>query len=359
MDCVVAVIILLVLMLLFRAAPGNISVTSPAFLITAALIAAFALGWIFGRGNQNGLRVAGDHEAVFINNTAPGVNFTPSNVNTISIQTTDPDRDTAVRGIGDDGYEDFAFGRGNSGPLQTGPEDPWGLYTFMSTSPGYDPVTGMPHRKSPGGLALIWEGYYNQILQFYRRMEVQPDGSVNFEYPRTYHGRGQDQSPQFSLNAPSETGQTQATLSDYNQGPAGGAHFVVKNDANHTLRLDLSGSGFSQRDNPASADTAIMKTDAPGGLVISAGGSRAGVSIVGSLHIPTGGTFTLSAGTANVSNPAVTANSCIILTIATTPSGAMNSPPYVRAKAPGVGFTVVGETTDNSAYSYVVLESKQ
>jgi hypothetical protein len=344
----------------------------------AALIATFVLGWAVGDNAPiHGRFVVKDgDESVFENDTPAGTPATIDNSNNLALYSIDGNRSASGRLLNANGFEAGAWGLGGNGTAQTGPYNPWGLYSFIATSPLYDPLTGIPHAKQPGGIALIWEGYYSglagNIEQFYRREEIQPDGSVSFEYPRTYmNGRGMDASPQFTLNAPSDIGDTQATLSDYNNGTAGGAHFTIKNDANHVLSLSMYGSGFSDPLTVFAADTAVIKTTAPGGMVIFPGNSSAGTSFDGNLRIARAGntllvksgtnakagTVRLFSGTAVVNNTAVTANSTIIVTLKEK-RGIVSQQPYVSAISTGTNFTLNGAGTDNSTYNYVIIDSQ-
>jgi hypothetical protein len=69
------------------------------------------------------------------------------------------------------------------------------------------------------------------------------------------------------------------------------------------------------------------------------------------------GTFTLSAGTATVSNTSIDANSVIVATLKTV-GGTITGPVYYPTVTPGTGFTVAetGGVTDTSTYNYVILE---
>jgi hypothetical protein len=213
-------------------------------------------------------------ETAFVNDTAPGVAETPWNVNTISIQTTDANRDTAIRIIGDDGYEDGAMGRGNSTA-----GNPWGLYTFLSTSPGYDLTTGAAHNTTPGGIALVWEGTYNgEAEQYYRRMEINPNASVNFHYPPAHQGRGFGNSPQLSLNGPAETGASACTLFNYNTDALAAAQYYATALDGTNATLAACNSTMSNGAFPASG--AVLGTNGSGGLALIAWNASAPIKFL-------------------------------------------------------------------------------
>jgi hypothetical protein len=208
--------------------------------------------------------VQSPYETAFVNNTAHGVAETGWNVNTISIQTTDSDRDSAIRIIGDDGYEDGAVGRGNS--TNGGP---WQGYTFMSTSPGYDLTTSTPHYTLPGGIGLIWEGKIgggDGTAVWYRRMEINPDGSVNFNYPTSSFAGTQ---PQFSLNTRSSFAGESTNLNAYGYYNQGSTQYNLFNDVSDVAGFALYGSAFSYhgyRTNSA----AVLCTGAGGLSLVAA-----------------------------------------------------------------------------------------
>ncbi len=80
----------------------------------------------------------------------------------------------------------------------------------------------------------------------------------------------------------------------------------------------------------------------------------------GSISVKSGanahaGTFTLSSGTATVSNTGITANSVVCPTVKTSSGTLGTGTPEIVITA-GVGFTATGVATDNSTYNFVVFE---
>jgi hypothetical protein len=211
------------------------------------------------------LAVQGPFEVAFVNTNTTGTTDTPWNVNNISLYAADYNRSPAIRFIGDDGYEDGAMGRGNSGPSQTGTFNPWGLYTFMSTSPGYDLTTGTEHNTLPGGLALIWEGMYNGSMAYYRRLEINPNAQVTFNLPPSTQGRNAA-TPHLQLSAPTETAGSTCNLYDYCPGGSGAAQFTAINNNSHIVGMAIYGNGFSSVGSAFVAETAAVLTNAPNGL---------------------------------------------------------------------------------------------
>lgn len=67
------------------------------------------------------------------------------------------------------------------------------------------------------------------------------------------------------------------------------------------------------------------------------------------------GTFTLTAGSATVSNTSITANSVVVCALKTSSGTPGLFDPLIVLNA-GTGFTATGAATDNSTYNFVVLE---
>lgn len=83
-------------------------------------------------------------------------------------------------------------------------------------------------------------------------------------------------------------------------------------------------------------------------------------SIGGTLSVKSGanakaGTFTLSSGTATVSNTSVTANSVVACTVKTSSGTLGTGTPEIVITA-STGFTATGVATDNSTYNFVIFE---
>jgi hypothetical protein len=86
------------------------------------------------------------------------------------------------------------------------------------------------------------------------------------------------------------------------------------------------------------------------------GGAVAGVSGVGLDHIETLGTFVCNGASAvTVTEPAVTANSSIVITLKTVGGTVSPSVPYITTITAGTGFTVTGTASDTSTYNYLVI----
>lgn len=73
-------------------------------------------------------------------------------------------------------------------------------------------------------------------------------------------------------------------------------------------------------------------------------------------HFETGGTFTAQTGggPTTVAEPAVNANSAIVITLKTV-GGTVGSPPIIKTITPGTGFTVTNTSSDTSVYNYLVI----
>jgi hypothetical protein len=93
---------------------------------------------------------------------------------------------------------------------------------------------------------------------------------------------------------------------------------------------------------------------------LSVGGTVTTTAIGGTLAVKSGtnakaGTFTLSSGTATVSNTSVTANSVVCCTVKTSSGTLGTGSPEIVITA-STGFTATGIATDNSTYNFVILE---
>jgi hypothetical protein len=67
------------------------------------------------------------------------------------------------------------------------------------------------------------------------------------------------------------------------------------------------------------------------------------------------GTFTLNETTpVTVANPAVTADSLIIITLKTV-GGTVGAHPSIKTITPGTGFTVAGSASDTSVFNYRII----
>ena len=216
-------------------------------------------------------------ETAFVNNTTTGTTDTPWNVNTISLQTTDPNRDTAIRFICDDNTEDGAVGIGNSGNPA-----PWGGYTFMSTSPGYNLTTGVPARTLPGGLALIWEGTFEgRSNNFFRRFEIGPDTGVTFRNAPSISSDGTHGDPQMSLTKCQSVGNTYLSIYNYNTDVNAAAGVTLYNNTGMVGNLNAFGSNYNYHSLPQNG--LALSSYGAGGLMLIAGASG------GTLTFRTGG----------------------------------------------------------------------
>ncbi|HTB63876.1 MAG TPA: hypothetical protein VK737_09825 [Opitutales bacterium] len=213
-------------------------------------------------------------ETAFVNNNAFGVTDTGWNANVMSIQATATDKTSAIRMLDENTYEVGAMGRGGSAVGY-----PWASYSFMSTSPYYDPATGTPHGITPGGIGLVWEGKDANMSAYlyYRRFEINPDGSCNFVFP--YHstdysgndagGAALGSAYQLQLSGPNTSGNCYMNLKSFGNGSAGQCAINVKNNADHYINLAMIGSSFSTLQSIV-ANCAMLATDAPSGLLVQA-----------------------------------------------------------------------------------------
>ena len=72
--------------------------------------------------------------------------------------------------------------------------------------------------------------------------------------------------------------------------------------------------------------------------------------------VQTGGTFTCNGATqVVVTEPMVTANSAIIITLKTVGGTVSPSVPYIDTITAGTGFTTKGTASDTSIYNYLVI----
>lgn len=70
----------------------------------------------------------------------------------------------------------------------------------------------------------------------------------------------------------------------------------------------------------------------------------------------TGGVFTCNGATpVTVTEPTVTANSAIIVTLKTVGGTVSPSVPYIATITVGTGFTITGTASDTSVYNYLVI----
>jgi len=69
----------------------------------------------------------------------------------------------------------------------------------------------------------------------------------------------------------------------------------------------------------------------------------------------TGGVFTCNGATAvTVTEPTVTANSAIVITLKTV-GGTVGAIPAIQTITAGTGFTIAGTASDTSVYNYLVI----
>lgn len=88
---------------------------------------------------------------------------------------------------------------------------------------------------------------------------------------------------------------------------------------------------------------------------IVSGGNVQGEAATLQQHRITGGTFTLNGATpVTVTEPFVTANSTICITLKTVGGTVSPSAPNIQTITPGTGFTVAGTASDTSVYNYAV-----
>lgn len=81
-----------------------------------------------------------------------------------------------------------------------------------------------------------------------------------------------------------------------------------------------------------------------------------GGSAQGSDHFETGGTFVATGATpVTITEPKVSANSAIIITLKTAGGTVSPSTPYITTITIGTGFTVTGTALDTSTYNYLVI----
>lgn len=71
--------------------------------------------------------------------------------------------------------------------------------------------------------------------------------------------------------------------------------------------------------------------------------------------VETGGTFTANGASAvTVTEPRVTANSAIVITLKTV-GGTVGAIPAIQTITPGTGFTIAGTAADTSVYNYLCI----
>jgi len=86
---------------------------------------------------------------------------------------------------------------------------------------------------------------------------------------------------------------------------------------------------------------------------VSAGVVKPGALMGELFH--TGGVFTCNGATAvTVTEPTVTANSAIVITLKTV-GGTVGAVPAIQTITAGTGFTIAGTASDTSVYNYLVI----
>lgn len=81
-----------------------------------------------------------------------------------------------------------------------------------------------------------------------------------------------------------------------------------------------------------------------------------GGSALATDHFETGGTFTCNGATpVTVTEPKVSANSAIVITLKTVGGTVSPTLPYIATITAGTGFTVTGTALDTSIYNYLVI----
>jgi hypothetical protein len=191
---------------------------------------------------------------LFINSVPHGTAGTVDNYNCITMRAVDSDRDSAFRCLDDYNTEVGAGGHGNS--TNGGP---WQSYMFFASSNSYSESTGLPTTTLPGGIGLILEGNYSGNQTYYRRMEINGDGSVNFCLPNFYNVGGGKSStsaygssiPQFSLPAPLAASYTIATLYNYGTDANSFGEYAVTTNDGTNGGLAVYNSTYSYHAYPA------------------------------------------------------------------------------------------------------------
>lgn len=88
---------------------------------------------------------------------------------------------------------------------------------------------------------------------------------------------------------------------------------------------------------------------------IVASGAVTGVGATLQDHFETGGTFVCNGTTpVTVTDPNVTANSAIVITLKTV-GGTVGAHPAIQTITAGTGFTVAGSASDTSTYNYCII----
>lgn len=83
-------------------------------------------------------------------------------------------------------------------------------------------------------------------------------------------------------------------------------------------------------------------------------GNIVGQAATASSHFETYGTFTLTGATpVTVTEPKITANSAVIITLKTV-GGTVGAVPAIQTITAGTGYTVAGTAGDTSVYNYTV-----
>lgn len=157
---------------------------------------------------------------------------------------------------------------------------------------------------------------------------------------------------------------------------------AITNSWDDTQTIDLTGVpasfGLFIKEDVAQVGDLIRVEDSvgnilfnvsPSGDVLAAGGflANGNMSITGSAALngqvligsggganTSSGTFTLVAGTKNVGNTSITANSVVLVTLKTVGGVRAGNPDIVCTA--GVGFVATGAGTDTSTYNYVIIE---
>jgi hypothetical protein len=102
-------------------------------------------------------------------------------------------------------------------------------------------------------------------------------------------------------------------------------------------------------------NTVLQRVSKTGRAIVATGAIQ-GFAGTLSDHVETLGTFVCNGASAvTVTEPAVTANSSIVITLKTVGGTVSPSVPYITTITVGTGFTVTGTASDTSTYNYLVI----